>query len=85
MTTAYDGQSAGHADTLQQSDQRCQHETEKNRQRDRHEDVPAEIEHRDDDDSQNCRGYRAEQGQQLFCRACPKWLPRQLISSAFQD
>ena len=70
-----DRQPARHTDTLQNPDHRRQHEAEKNRQCDRHEDLTAKIEHRDNDDSEDRSRHRAEQCHQLFARTRFERLP----------
>ena len=65
---AHDRQPARHMDMLQNYDHRRQHEAEEYRQRNGHEDLTTKIEHRDNDDSEDCSRHRAEQCHNLFSR-----------------
>jgi len=59
---------------LEQSDQGGEDEAQKNSQRDRHENLAAEIQRRDDDAGQDRGCHCAEQRHQFFSGAGFEWL-----------
>jgi hypothetical protein len=59
---------------LEQSDQGSEDEAQKNRQRDRHENLATKIQRRDDDAGQDRSCHGTEESHQFFRGASFKWL-----------